>query len=178
MINKILDILKEESDYELYDGATEREIIDFETKINGKLPELLKNLYLKINGGYDGGLLTFYSLDKIINIDNFDFGYYAESETGKNIIWSFEGTEIKECFIENHKHYYSFMDYNFGGAYWFINLNKSDTKYGEILLLYKHMNEYYKCQPDIKSFFKTYTDCGAIEILLDSEIEIAKHLKD
>ncbi len=29
-----------------------------------------------------------------------------------------------------------------------------------------------------KEFFKTYTDYGTIEILIESEIEIGKHLKD
>ncbi len=177
LINKILNILKEESNCELFGGATETEINNFETKIHRELPKLLKNLYLEINGGYDGGLLEFYSLDKVKNISDFDFGYYAESESGGNLIWDFDENKIAKCLIENHKHYYSFMDYNFGGAYWFINLNKSDKKYGEVLLLYNHMNEYFKCQSDIDSFFKLYTDYGAIEILLDSEIEIIKYLK-
>ncbi len=79
VISKILNTLKQEGNYKLNNGATECEIIDFEIKTNGKLPELLRNLYLETNGGYDGGLLTFYSLDKITNIHNFDFGYYDKS---------------------------------------------------------------------------------------------------
>ncbi|WP_031457239.1 SMI1/KNR4 family protein [Flavobacterium chungangense] len=178
MINKILETLKGDNDNKFFDGVSEAEINDFESKINVKLPDLLKKLYLEINGGYDGSLLEFYSLEKVKNIDNFDFGYFAENKSGKNIIWSLNENDVKKCFIKNYKFYYSFMNYNFGGAYWFINLNKYDKKYGEILLLYNHLNEYYKCQSNIDNFFKLYTDYGSIEILLDSEIEIKKYLKE
>ncbi len=178
MTEKVLNILSEKSNSELFDGVTEAEINNFEDKTNVKFPELLKDLYLEINGGYDGELLEFYSLDKVNNIDDFDFGYYPENKSRKNSIWELREQEIPKCFIKDSKHYYSFMNYNFGGGYWFINLNKYDEKYGEILLLYNHMNEYYKCQPDINSFFRLYTDYGAIEILLDSEIEIEKYIKE
>lgn len=178
MINKILNIFKEEDSYKLNSPASESEIDDFEFQMNIKFPALLRKIYLEMNGGYDGGLLEFYSIEKIKNIDDFDFGYYAESKSGKNLIWKINEQEIQKCLIENHKNYYAFMDYNFGGAYWFINLKKSDKNFGEILLLYSHMNEYLKYQSDINSFFKTYTDYEAIEILLDSENDIIKHLKN
>ncbi|WP_180904190.1 SMI1/KNR4 family protein, partial [Flavobacterium chungangense] len=67
MINKILETLKGDNDNKFFDGVSEAEINDFESKINVKLPDLLKKLYLEINGGYDGSLLEFYSLEKVKN---------------------------------------------------------------------------------------------------------------
>ena len=149
-----------------------RQIDLFETNENVSLPDSLKEFYLKSNGYYDGSLFTINNFAEIKNIIEFDFGYIPsgiESHHFKNQVWRINENNKISCLIDNPENYYCFSNYNFGGGYWFINLNKSDnSNYGKIILIYHHMNEYYNCVDNIEIFFKTLKeDCSESLLCLD-----------
>ncbi|BDD05552.1 SMI1/KNR4 family protein [Aureibacter tunicatorum] len=172
MISEIIKLFKEEATHEINCGVEEMKLDRIEKELSIKFPPLLRELYLVTNGAYDGGLLIFLSIDELKNINEFDFGYYSENESVNNILWEFNAVGEPNCLIKNSQNYYSFMDYNFGGAYWFINLNQNDAEYGQIKLIYNQSNEHFKCQNTINDFFNIFNLEGCIESLLGSEDEI------
>ncbi|MBD0404523.1 SMI1/KNR4 family protein [Flammeovirga sp. EKP202] len=131
----------------------DEELLEFEKEHNVSLPALLKEFYKISNGLYDGCLFEMLQLKDLQNLLLFVKG----SEERIRIL-SDGGTKnltLKkdEYLINYSESYYHFADYNFGGGHWFINLDKNASKYGEIILLYSHLNKYCECVESIEEFF-------------------------
>ncbi len=114
-----------EKDYALGQPTDEQEIANFETKYKVRLPNDVKEYFLKINGAsMHGGFIALEPLDQ--------WGLMAE--------WQFGGAKIDKWIPEVNK-YFRFGNYDISVWHWIIKLDSDPNAETPVFVLYENFTQ-------------------------------------